>query len=101
MAETTGHDADWNALADRMEREDCRAQPSGRVQKGRKAAEAGRRVLAEVGRPSLGSAHARRDGGSPRRQVRLPIDVNEGLDAHAAPVAALCPTSSVMLWKQA
>ena len=37
----------------------------------------------------------------PAVKIRLPIDVNEGLDAHAAPVAALRPTSSVMLWKHA
>lgn len=45
--------------------------------------EAIEREFAKVGRPSLNTHHAS-NGASPRRQVRLPHDLNEALDSYAA-----------------
>lgn len=53
------------------------------------ATEEGRReaaamIAAAKGRPSLGSSQAEGTGRSPRRQVRLPHELNERLDSYAA-----------------
>lgn len=52
---------------------------------GTEAADAARQLLAHAaGKPTLGHTHAQHTGRSPRRQVRLPEDINRRLDAYAA-----------------
>ncbi|AFV90660.1 MAG: ribbon-helix-helix protein, CopG family [Acidipropionibacterium acidipropionici] len=51
---------------------------------GDEAKEASRAFLARVGQPTLGHSHAQGTGRSPRRQVRLPEDMNARLDAYAS-----------------
>jgi hypothetical protein len=81
------HKIDWDKMADWAESDAPFAgPPSGRTLSGEAAREAGRRILEQYGsgRPSLGHEHAQGKGSSPRRQVRLPQEVNDELDAYAA-----------------
>lgn len=60
--------------------------PTVRVFAGEEAVRVSRELLAKagVGQPNLGHVHAQGTGRSPRRQVRLPEDVNQRLDAYLA-----------------
>ncbi|MCI1650094.1 ribbon-helix-helix protein, CopG family [Bifidobacterium tibiigranuli] len=49
---------------------------------GDEAARQGRALLHLGGRPSLGAVHAQGEGRSPRRQVRLPQELNHELDQY-------------------
>ncbi len=75
---------DYDALADWAENEMTLTERSSTATRGPAAAELGRDLLQRsAGRPSL-SGDARPGEHSPKRQVTLPKDISNGVDALAA-----------------
>ncbi len=72
--------ADWAASDDLFD-----TDQTSPVLTGDQARAASRAFLAGmgVGQPNLGQTHAQGTGRSPRRQVRLPPDLNDRLDRYA------------------
>lgn len=91
MTETPGVDLD--ALTAWAESDDPAHAP-GTTRHGGEAARAGKAELALAGRPTLGHRHATGNGRSPRRQVRLPADLNDRLDRLAGKAGK---TSSMLI----
>lgn len=75
-------ETDYDALAKWAEEEkNITAAAPASIIAGKAAAEAGKMLLA--GKPSLGHTTAQGYGRSPRRQVRLPHELNTKLDNYA------------------
>jgi len=77
---------DWDALAAWAESDEAVARPAtGQTLVGEEASRTGQELLKRYsGRPNLGQERAQGVGNSPRRQLRLPKDVNDRLDNYAA-----------------
>ena len=77
---------DWDAMADWAESDDVFVRPAtARTRTGKEAQAVGQEILERfAGRPNVGHTRAQGSGNSPRRQVRLPEDINTQLDRYAA-----------------
>lgn len=76
---------DWDAVAQKYENEEYEwDRPHGRTLDGEEARDYTRDLFEQFGRPTLGQ---NKPGGvSPRRQVRLPAELNAQLDSYAEKV---------------
>lgn len=85
MSNTTGG-IDWDAMADWAESDDVFTQPAqAPTRTGEEARAAGREILERfAGRPNVGHTRAQGKGSSPRRQVRLPENINQQLDRYTS-----------------
>ncbi len=85
MSDTTAG-LDWEAMSAYVESDEFfNEPPAGRTLTGAEAQAATRDLLARVGgRPNVGHRRAQGKGNSPRRQVRLPENINQQLDTYAA-----------------
>lgn len=73
----------YDELEEKAARGDLTVLAAGRVRDGSRVSE-GELDALFAGRPKLGHTHATGTGRSPRRQVRLPEDVDAALGAYAA-----------------
>ncbi|CEI27560.1 Hypothetical protein PFCIRM516_09645 [Propionibacterium freudenreichii] len=77
-------DRDYREAIEQIDADEGRGWDSPDVLVGDQAVEASRALLARVGHPSLGHGNATGCGRSPKRQVRLPEELNDRLDRFTA-----------------